>query len=280
MIKYIKNIGQEIIEKKYEIAREVHEKRFSEIPVEERKKISAIEKEILEIRAHFITIFGKALIDFQNKEHYYDVFSQWGKDTGEQIYNMGVPLDEALKDTNHYRGAIWKEIKHQVFQHNMSLDTVFEAQEILDPLLDQAVYSFSLRYVTFHKETLDRANSAFMELSVPVVPLITGVAVLPLIGNIDTQRAQLIMEEALLQANKLKLNKLFIDLSGVAIVDTMVADRIFMVISALKLLGVHTILTGIRPEIAQTITQIGINFSHVEIRANLQQAIEEMKALV
>jgi rsbT co-antagonist protein RsbR len=280
MINHIKTIGQAIIEKKYEIAKEVHEKRFSEIPLEERREISAIEKEILEIRAHFITIFGKALTDFENKEHYYDVLSQWGKDTGEQIYNMGVPLDEALKDTNHYRGAIWKEIKQQAHQHNMSLDTVFEAQEILDPLLDQAVYSFSLRYVTFHKETLERANSAFLELSVPVVPLITGVAVLPLIGNIDTQRAQLIMEEALLQANKLKLNKLFIDLSGVAIVDTMVADRIFMVISALKLLGVHTILTGIRPEIAQTITQIGINFSHVEIRANLQHAIEEMKTLV
>ncbi|WP_175991365.1 STAS domain-containing protein [Bacillus sp. Marseille-Q1617] len=275
-----KKIGQAIINKKSEIAKEVHEERFSKIPAEEREKIASIEKEILEIRAGFIHIFGEALIDFQNKEHYLDVLTQWGKDTGERIYNMGAPLDEALKDTNQYRRGIWKEIKHQAQKYNMSLDTVFEAQEILDPLLDQAVYSFSLTYVTYHKETLDRAKSAFLELSVPVVPLITGVAVLPLIGNIDTQRARLIMEEALLQANKLKLTKLFIDLSGVAIVDTMVADRIFMVISALKLLGVKTILTGIRPEIAQTITQIGINFNQVEIRANLQQAIEEMKALV
>ncbi|MGB8268087.1 MAG: STAS domain-containing protein, partial [Priestia megaterium] len=123
---------------------------------------------------------------------------------------------------------------------------------------------------------LERAQSAFLELSVPVVPLAKGMAILPLIGNIDTERANYLMEETLKSVNRLQLQRLILDLSGVYIIDTMVADRIFKVIDSLKLLGVETILTGIRPEVAQTIVSIGIDFSSLTIKSSLQKAIEDV----
>lgn len=76
-----------------------------------------------------------------------------------------------------------------------------------------------------------------MELSVPVIPLTKGIGVLPLIGNLDTERAQLLMEETLSRSNVLKLSHLIIDVSGVLLVDTIVADQLFKVIDALSLTG-------------------------------------------
>ncbi|MED4213667.1 STAS domain-containing protein, partial [Priestia megaterium] len=82
--------------------------------------------------------------------------------------------------------------------------------------------------------------------------------------------------EALKSANRLQLQRLIVDLSGVYIIDTMVADQIFKVVDSLKLLGVETILTGIRPEVAQTIVSIGIDFSSLAIKSSLQKAIEDL----
>ncbi|MED3940187.1 STAS domain-containing protein [Priestia megaterium] len=187
-------------------------------------------------------------------------------------------MDEALKDTKDYRTFLWKILKEVIKGNNLSIDTVFEVGEIIDLLLDHAAYSFSLSYVHFYQLTLERAQSAFLELSIPVVPLAKGMAIfsLPLIGNIDTERANYPMEEALKSANRLQFQRLIVDLSGVYIIDTMVADQIFKVVDSLKLLGVETILTGIRPEVAQTTVSIAIDFNNLTIKSSLQKATENL----
>ncbi|ADF40468.1 hypothetical protein, partial [Bacillus megaterium] len=136
------------------------------------------------------------------------------KETEEMFCNLKVPLDEALKDIKDYRTFLWKILKEVIKGNNLSIDTVFEVGEIIDLLLDHAAYSFSLSYVHFYQLTLERAQSAFLELSIPVVPLAKGMAIfsLPLIGNIDTERANYPMEEALKSANRLQFQRLIVDL--------------------------------------------------------------------
>ena len=167
---------------------------------------------LINIRAHFIILFGEVLRDYLNEERALQKFTQWGKETGEMFCNLKVPLDEALKDTGYYRTFLWKKLKEVIKKNNLSIDTVFEVGGIIDPLLDHAAYSFSLSYVHFYQLTLERAQSAFLELSVPVVPLAKGMAILPLIGNIDTERANYPMEEALKSANRLQFQRLIVDL--------------------------------------------------------------------
>ncbi|MDM5338183.1 STAS domain-containing protein [Fictibacillus enclensis] len=195
------------------------------------------------------------------------------------MFQLGAPLDEALKDTSYYRDFIWKAIKEEATTHGLSAASIFDVIEIIDPLLDHAVYYFSLNYIQSYQKVLEQAKSAFLELSVPIVPLIKGTGVLPLIGNMDTERAQLLMDETTKQAVKLKLEHLIIDLSGVMIVDTMVADQLFKVIDALSLLGVTTILTGIRPEVAQTMVVLGLDLDRIKVQGNLHQAFMEIKAM-
>lgn len=271
-------IGETILEKRFEIAKKIHEERLSEIPDEQRQLIPAsIEDEITNMRVNFISLFGNFLVDNVRREVANDQIEEWAKETSEYLYKLGVSLNEALKDTNLYRSNIAEVVEEVVLKHNMSAKTVFAASKILDPMLDHAVYCFSLTFVNFYKINIDNAKKAFIELSVPVVPLSKDIAVLPLVGNIDTERATLLMEIVLREAVQLKITHLILDLSGVAIVDTMVAQQLFNVTDALKLLGVDTIITGIRPEIAQTVVSLGIDFSNRMTKASLQQALSDTK---
>jgi rsbT co-antagonist protein RsbR len=270
-------LGEKILEKKFEIARKVQDIRMAEMNQEMKQRLAQLEEQkIIDIRAYLISLFGEALKDGFDKEKAHKDMEKWGKETGEFAYSLGIPLDEALKDTSCYRRLLSETIEEEMIDGQMSVKSVFQVMRIIDPLLDHAVYCFSLTYVNMNKKALEAAKTAFLELSVPVVPLSDSVAVLPLVGDIDTERARLIMEETLKAAVQLKLSSLILDLSGVLVVDTMVADQLFKVISALELIGVNTILTGIRPEIAQTVVSLGIDFNNVPIKANLKQALTDL----
>jgi rsbT co-antagonist protein RsbR len=264
-------LGEKILEKKYEIAHMVHTNRMNDL--KEVKDVNVINEEIIELRATFISYFGQALMEKADQETIFDQIVKWAKESGEFASNLGISLSEALENTTYYRKFIWEVLKEEIRNHNIPTDTIFELIAIIDPLLDKAVYVFSLTYVNIHQETLKKAKSAFLELSVPVVPITKGIAILPLIGEVDPERATLLLEETLKKANELQLSHLLFDLSGVMIVDTMVAHQIFKIVDALGLLGVKTILIGIRPEVAQTMIQLGIDFSKITIKANLEQAL-------
>jgi rsbT co-antagonist protein RsbR len=276
MHKELQLLGEMIIKKKSAIAKEVHTDRMAGVPMteEERIELKKFEPSLLETRANFIQLFGEALIDHSDKEKSEEKISNWGRETGDYFFKLGVPLDEALKDTSYYRKHIWKAIEAEAAAQQIQASIIFKVISIIDPQLDKAAYYFSLAYVESHQRTLENAKSAFIELSVPVIPFTKGVGVLPLIGNIDTERAQLLMEETLRNSRRLNLNHLIFDLSGVLIVDTMVAQQLFQVFDALKLIGVETILTGIRPEVAQTMVSLGLILHGLTVKSNLEQALK------
>lgn len=275
---HMRLLGEMVIREKYDIAKQLHEHRVSCVDMTEREKkeFAKIEERVIKTRANFIGLFGEALKEHHNKDAAFEKVDLWGTETGNYFFKLGIPLDEALKDTGYYREHLWKALEKEMVKHNMQASEVFRVIYLVDPLLDRAVYSYSLTYIKHHQATLENAKQAFLELSVPVVPLSKGVGVLPLIGNIDTERAHLLMEETLKQSVRLNLTHLILDLSGVVIVDTMVADQLFKVIDALGLVGVQTIITGIRPEVAQTIVTLGIKINGIKIKANLYQAFEEI----
>ena len=281
MSEQLRIIGEGIINKRFEIAKEVHLTRLSGLPITEEqiRELQKIEPQILNIRAEFIGIFGQALINY-NEQTTIARVKEWAEETGTFIFNLGVPLDEALKDTSFYRKFIWKAVEEFGAEIDVIASTIFKIISVVDPLLDEAVYYFSLTYVRNYEQTLNNAKNALLEISVPVVLLTSGVGVLPLIGSINTERAALLMEKVLEQASKLRLNYLILDVSGVFIIDTMVVNQLFMVINALALIGVKTIITGIRPEVAQTIVKFGINLDEITFKSNLHQAFAEIQLVM
>lgn len=270
----LKDIGQELISKKLEITKE-----FNELLEEGYvKRLSASQRnldEINEWRSQLIGFLGEAIIA-GDSEPVGEKVSEWARITGEGAVESQLPLDKALKTISAYRSLTWKVIKEYVKTHSVDPMELIEVSDIIDPILDNAASVFSSSYVKDHKRSLDLAKEAIQELSVPVIALTKDVAILPLIGELDTYRSKVLIEKSLQKCSELKVNTLIIDMSGVAIIDTMVGHEIFQVVRALNLIGVKTILTGLRPEIAQSVVQLGVSFSNIQIMSNLQSVISQM----
>ena len=135
-------------------------------------------------------------------------------------------------------------------------------------------------YIAANDETLGRHQAAIRELSTPVIRVHEGVLLLPLVGAIDSHRAQQITESVLLRVVEDKAKCILIDIAGVPVVDTKVADHLVKTTAAVKLLGAQTILTGISAQVARTIVQLGVDISAMHTLARLADGIELALSLV
>ncbi len=129
-------------------------------------------------------------------------------------------------------------------------------------------------YIAANLESLGRHQAAIRELSTPVIRVHERLLLLPLVGAIDSQRAQQVMEMVLVRVIEEKARAIIIDIAGVPVVDTKVADHLLKTTAAVKLIGAQTILTGISAQVARTIVQLGVDISSMHTLARLSEGIE------
>ncbi|HET8668630.1 MAG TPA: STAS domain-containing protein, partial [Terriglobales bacterium] len=127
-------------------------------------------------------------------------------------------------------------------------------------------------YISAREEVIQRQQQEMMELSTPVVKLWDGIVALPLIGTLDSARTQVVMESLLQRIIETGSQIAIIDITGVPTVDTLVAQHLIKTITAARLMGAECIISGIRPQIAQTIVHLGVNLTDVITKANLSDA--------
>jgi rsbT co-antagonist protein RsbR len=127
--------------------------------------------------------------------------------------------------------------------------------------------------VALQEQVIDAQRVALREVSTPLIPLADDVVVMPLVGAIDSARAQQIMEVLLEGIAQYQAETVLVDISGVRVVDTQVADALLRAARAVQLLGAQIILTGISAEVAQTIVHLGADMGRIMTRANLQDGL-------
>lgn len=127
--------------------------------------------------------------------------------------------------------------------------------------------------VKLQQQLIDAQQMALRELSTPLIPITDDALVMPLIGSIDPQRAQMVMETLLEGVAEHRARAVILDITGVQIVDTQVANALVRAAQAVNLLGAQVILTGIRPEVAQTLVSLGADLSSIATRSTLQAGI-------
>lgn len=147
-------------------------------------------------------------------------------------------------------------------------DTVWSATELLDRLGLLTTEAF----IATREELILRQQQELLELSTPVVKLWDGILALPIIGTLDSARTQVVMESLLQTVVSTNSRYAIIDITGVPTVDTLVAQHLLKTITAARLMGAECIISGVRPQIAQTIVHLGINLEDVITKAKLSDA--------
>ncbi|MEZ4869202.1 MAG: STAS domain-containing protein [Caldilineaceae bacterium] len=148
-------------------------------------------------------------------------------------------------------------------------DELWATSILLDKL---GLYTTEI-YQQSREQIIQRQQEEMLELSTPVVELWEGILALPLIGTLDSTRTQVIMESLLQRIVETGSTIAIIDITGVLTVDTLVAQHLLKTVAAARLMGADCIISGIRPQIAQTIVQLGIELHEVSTKATMAAAL-------
>ncbi|HBS55682.1 MAG TPA: polyvinylalcohol dehydrogenase [Stenotrophomonas sp.] len=222
-----------------------------------------------------------------------------------EFWNLLLPALSAA-DAGNLHGAEWQAIRH--FLEDLSRDRaikgftssetatfIFSLKRPLFQLLQQhhsgdpqalgeQLWSISelLDVLGLHtvkafqrtrEDVIQRQQEEMLELSTPVVKLWDGVLALPMIGTLDSQRTQVVMESLLQRIVDTGSEIAIIDITGVPTVDTLVAQHLLKTVTAIRLMGADAIISGVRPQIAQTIVHLGLDLQGIVTKANLADAL-------
>jgi rsbT co-antagonist protein RsbR len=230
-------------------------------------------KDLKEESAEFIHL----LADAMSKGNLTDITeSEYG-----EVRNMLAELSRSRailnfspSDTATYVFSL-KNVMFQFLQDTFPDRPEVQVREMvsLSNLLDKlGLFTFETFALT-REEYITRQQRELLEISTPVIQVWDGVLALPVIGTLDSMRTQTLMEALLRELVRTNSTVAILDISGVPAVDTMVAEHLMKTVSAARLMGAECIISGIRPEIAQTIVHLGIDLRGVLTRSTMALAL-------
>ncbi|GAK13547.1 STAS domain-containing protein [Geomicrobium sp. JCM 19039] len=262
-------IMDEILRRKFEL---------SEMP-EQHSNISdsTQEMQLTPWRVKLIEVYAESIVS--EPEESKEAIQSWGTQVANVLVQLQLPLDVGLHEIAYYRSVISEIIRDEAKKQAITLDDFYDIVYQFSQVMDSAVLIVSRAYMRDYHRSIESAKYAIDELSVPVVQLTKDTGVIPIIGEIDTNRAQYLMTNALEKGSEMQLRRIILDLSGVSIIDTMVAGQMFKVMNSLKLIGVEVVLSGVRPEVAQTMVNLGITVEQ-KVYSSLRAVIEDKQLMI
>ncbi|WP_158825471.1 STAS domain-containing protein [Mucilaginibacter lacusdianchii] len=169
-----------------------------------------------------------------------------------------------------------KEALFEVLQNELQNDvaTLYEQTLKISRLVDNFSTVTFETFIRGREEVILRQTDEIAEISTPVIRVWDGILALPIIGTLDSARTQVVMESLLQEIVETSSSIAILDISGVPAVDSLVAQHLIKAVSATRLMGAECIISGIRPEIAQTIVHLGIDLSNIVTKASLASALK------
>ena len=165
-------------------------------------------------------------------------------------------------------------------QYQRDMTRLSAALDIYEPVANKILSIVALAFVEEREKVVRQQQQAIQELSTPVIQVWQGILTLPIVGAIDSPRAAQITENLLERIVQTQARVVILDITGVPLVDTGVANRLLKTVRAASLLGARCLLVGIRPEIAQTVVHLGVDLSGIETCADLQSGLERAFAML
>lgn len=234
------------------------------------KVVEVLKRQNHDFHVNFSSIFNK------DEKEFYEGFNEWVTEIAQDEAHLATPITDIVQEffrtQEQYLDLIEEYEAH--YEGSISSQEVNSWKRAIVKAFSQIILKFSSENAKVIEERSNAQQEMIIELSSPVIILADKTGLLPLIGEITSYRAKVMFENTLQKSAKHGLERLFIDLSGVPVIDTMVVHQIFQLIKGLNLIGIRTSLSGIRPDIAQTAVNLGIQFKDIEVYSTLAQAVK------
>lgn len=264
--KYISNRLESIAE---EVVQAVQDASEQYIPEEELKQASKMYTELLKV-------FGETL-DSGDDQMVPEVLIQWSKKNARMQVAAGGNLSEIVvryPPTRNIFTEIFTRISVDLdLSINENAFLIKRINAMLDVSLNETFFAFERLSNQFKEES----QKELMKLSAPIVPVMEGVVVIPLVGLIDYNRARHIMENVVPKLAESHVNHVITDFSGVLIINEKIAESLYQIGAMMRLMGIHVVSAGLRPDLAQTVVNSGIDLSKIESYATVKQALQSIK---
>jgi rsbT co-antagonist protein RsbR len=200
---------------------------------------------------------------------------EWAKlrevltEVSKQRASLGFSPTETATFVFSFKEALFNKLRQEYTNDpGKFAELTWQATELLDQL---GLFTIEA-YTKSRESVISRQQQELLELSTPVVELWTGILALPLIGTLDSSRTQVVMQNLLEAIVAKEADLAIIDITGVPTVDTLVAQHLLKTVAAARLMGADCIISGIRPQIAQTIIHLGVDLGAVITKATLADA--------
>jgi rsbT co-antagonist protein RsbR len=192
------------------------------------------------------------------------------EELSQQRVQQGFSSDQTATFVFSFKKPFFDRLRSELLKDPEALaEETWLASELLDRMGLLTVRAFQKK----REELINRQQEELLELSTPVVKLWDGVLAVPMIGTLDSARTQLVMESLLQRIVEMGAEIAIIDITGVPTVDTLVAQHLLKTVTAIRLMGADCIISGVRPQIAQTIVHLGVDLQGVTTKANLADAL-------
>ncbi len=222
----------------------------------------------------FLTLFQKAV----QHQNFSDIHaSDWSEvrqllnEISRSRSQLGFTPSETATFILSLKQPIFEQLRRSMTEN--AIDLVDEIWTV-STLIDQLGLLTTEIYQRMREEVISRQQEELLELSTPVVKLWDGILALPIIGTLDSSRTQSIMESLLEKIVETESEIAIIDITGVPTVDTVTAQHLLKTVSAARLMGADCIISGIRPQIAQTIVYLGVDLADVKTKTSLADAFK------
>ncbi|MGB9330509.1 MAG: STAS domain-containing protein [Steroidobacteraceae bacterium] len=207
----------------------------------------------------------------------FEALQSYSRSLSERIVPRGVETHEVVGIVLLLRDVLARSLFAKYQGDFTKLNRILDAYE---PAANRIANTVAVGFVQERERVIRQQQEAIRELSTPVLPVRERLLILPIIGVIDPQRARQLTEQLLrgIRTNRAKV--VVIDITGVAAMDATVANHLVQTVEASRLLGATVIVTGLSPEIAQTIVNIGVDLSKMNTVGDLQGGIEQAERLL
>ncbi len=237
------------------------------------KEVRVSEPEIRKQAGDFVSLLLAITQDnstLESNSREWDAMKRFLEEVTSRRVHQGFTSDETAKFVFSFKKPLFQRLRTELGADSARLaEQTWTVSELVDQLGMLTVRA----YQKLREDVISRQREELLELSTPVVKLWEGILALPMIGTLDSARTQIVMESLLQRLVETGAEIAIIDITGVPTVDTLVAQHLLKTVTAIRLMGADCIVSGIRPQIAQTIVHLGVDLQGVTTKATLADAL-------